>query len=340
MTMSHSSNAVVKHVQFTTLTMAAASMLLMTGRPAMATTVFSDTFGSGSTVNQAANTPTANSTTYEVASTKATTSSISAGDLKVGLAATSSGFVEVEALFTASPVTLSNPGDYVDFTLTFTDTTNILLTTKSNSSLTMGLFNAGGIAPLGGVLANSGLNATAGSPYATGGSQLWQGYTGRIIQSGTAQLLARPQQSGAGTTSANQDVLFNNVGGGAYNNPVGGTIKQLGSSVVALTNGGLYTAYLRLTYDGTNIQVTNALFSGGDTSGTQLFGLGGSTNSLFTTAFDGAAFGWRYSGSSGDPATVMDVNDITITSNVPEPSTVMLTLGGLVLLFRARRYRH
>jgi len=303
------------------------------------TTVLSDSF-STSTLNVAPSTPTASSTTYEVASTKNTAgSSIAAGDLHLTMASTSSGFVEAQALFASSPIVLANPGDFIDFTLVFTNTAGILLTSKSNSSLTMGLFDSGGVAPLAGVLTNAGLSATAGSPYATNGVQLWQGYVGRIIQSGTAQLLTRPQQNGAGTTSANQDLLFNNVGGGAFNNPTGGTIRQQGSSVVALTAGSVYTAYLRLTYDGTNISVTNALFSGGDMTGTQLFGLGGSTNSLFSPSFDGLAFGWRYSGSSGDPATIMDVNSIMVTTNVPEPSTIILVLGGLGALIGTRRFR-
>ena len=310
--------------------------LALFGSSVMAVTIFSDDF-SASTLNVTPGTPAANSTTYEVASTKNTSSSIAAGDLELMMASTSSGFIEAQALFASSPVVLSNPGDYVDFTMVFTNSGGILLSGKSNSSLTMGLFSAGGVAPLAGVLTNSGLTATAGSPYATGGAQLWQGYVGRIIQSGTAQLLERPPQNGSGTTSANQDLLFNNVGGGAFANPSVSAFKQQGSSVVALTSGSVYTAYLRLTYDGVNMNVTNALFAGANTSGTQLFGLGGSTNNA-TLSFDGLAFGWRYSGASGDPSSAMDVNSILVTTNViPEPSTVILVLLGLGFAVGARR---
>lgn len=317
-----------------------AGLGLVLGQPVLAdTTVFNDTFGDGSTLNQTPIVPTANATTYEIASTKDTVgSSISSGDFKLTMASTSSGFVEAQALFTTAPVSLVNVGDYVKLSLTFTNTSQIAGGTSS--FMYFGLYNSGGSYPLAGVLTNAGLSATAGSPYATGGAQLWQGYVSKLSYSGgsSASIVTRPQQNGAGTTSANQDLVANNVGGGAYNNPASTTNMSKSSTISLLTAGAQYTEEFKLTLSNAgSLQVISSFFDG---SGGLLYS---QTNTetganVFTTSFDGLAFGYRFNGTSA--ASTMDVNSITITTNVvPEPSTLTLAGLGIGLLLAAVRSR-
>ncbi len=294
-------------------------------RSARAVTVFSDDF-STSTLNVTSATPTASSTTYEIASTKATTSTIAPGHLSIGMASTSSGFVEAQALFAATPVTLATVGDYIEFTLTFTNTTQI--SGGTSSFIYIGLYNSGGSAPLPGVLTNSALTTASGSPYATGGVQLWQGYVAKpAYNTANGNIVTRPMQNGPGTTSANQDLVANNVGGGAYNNPAGVNLGSTLSSLT-LTAGAQYTVQLRLTLSGTgSLDITNLVYDG---AGNVVFNQGkvASGANFLTNSFDGLAFGWRFNGTAAPSA--IDVNSILVTTNViPEPSTSLLVIGGL-----------
>ena len=315
----------------------AASVLL--SQPVLAdVTVFSDTFESGSTLNQTQITPTANSTTYEIASTKTTSSSISPGHLSMGITPTTSGFIEAQALFATTPVILSSIGDYIDFSMTFTNTAQIY-GGSSSSHFYIGLYNSGGAAPLAGVLTNAGLSTTASSPYATGGAQLWQGYSGRVVYNSNSKISTRPMQNGTGTTSANQDLVADNVGGGAYNNPAGVNLGT-SSSTLTITAGAPYTVQFRLTLTAANtLDVTNLVY---DALGNVVFKQGKTATgaNYLTNSFDGLAFGYRYSGTSTN--TAIDVNSIIVTTNViPEPSTFALAgLGmGLALSVIRRRRR-
>jgi len=75
------------------------------------TAVFSDNFGNGSTFNGVSTpggTPTASSTSYDFSSSKTGVESLSSGNLTFGLSsATTSGFVEAQAVFTSTPVVLA-----------------------------------------------------------------------------------------------------------------------------------------------------------------------------------------------------------------------------------------
>jgi hypothetical protein len=317
------------------------------------TTVFSDNFGNGSTLNGASTpggTPLASSTSYDLASGKSTTAStIAANDFKFTMAGTSSGFTEAQALFSSTPISLLTVGDWIDVSMVFTNTAGILsgVNATANTTLNLGLFNSGGLAPVAGNLNNAGLNATAGSSFATGNTANWLGYSGKIVKgSGTAGIITRPLQNGAGTASANQDLLFNNAGGGAYNNPVGANVGTVSSSSTTLTAGSTYTLDFRITLTGANtLSISNALFSGVGTGGASVFSevaiASGAT--YLTNSFDGLALGWRYAGVSGDPATVMDISQITVNDliqPVPEPSTFALAgLGALGFAWTHRRQR-
>ncbi len=320
-----------------TITTAICALALSSGPVSAQTTVFSDQFTAGSTVNGTPGTPTATSTTYETAmgNTTGGSASISPNDFNITSANTSSGYNEMQAQFTATALTLVNPGDYVDFSITFVATSNILSSAVGvNSTLAIGLYNSGGVAPLQG---NTLLN---GSATPTGGAQNWVGYNGRMLQSGTAQLFSRTAQTS--TFSRNQDLLFNNASSSlTYNTPVGnvyGTKSSVGS---VLVNGSTYTMDYRLTLTGAGtIAGTNTLYSGAGTGGTNLFALGGTTNGTLSTTFDGLAFGYRVSAGSATQAS-LDINSILVTTNiVPEPSTVALVgagFGMMMMMIRRRR---
>src|SRR6185312_409561 len=89
--------------------LAAAGILGIASQSVLAqTTIFSDTFGNGSTVQTTATPPTANSTTYEWFQQGGTpaTPTIAASDLHLFGRTTASSLAEAQALFTTSPVTL------------------------------------------------------------------------------------------------------------------------------------------------------------------------------------------------------------------------------------------
>lgn len=254
---------------------------------ASATTVFSDTFNNGSVLNPTSPgsypAVTANSTGYEIASTKNSTGSanngISSGDLKYGYASTTSGFCEIQALFTNSPVALASTGDSIELTMTFTATSGILSTgSTSSAAIYWGMYNSGSpqSAPVSG-LNNSGLNGTANSPFATGGTQLWQGYV-ESQALGSEKINTRPQQNitnAASATSATQELLGSGASTGTYTNPAGANITPNGSTSLgaSLANGAgvQYTEdmLISLTGPGT-LSITTGLYSGVGTGGTQL----------------------------------------------------------------------
>ncbi len=303
------------------------------------TAVFTDVFGS-STTNQASvpsGTPTVSATSYDIASSKAATGGANGpycrpGNLRLSFnGATTSGFVEAQAIFAASPVSLVTVGDFINLTYTFTNTGGTLLAGSSTSYLLNGFFNSGGTIPLAGSLANSGLNATASSPYATGNCANWQGYVSRISNGGTSQAYTRPVQNGAGTTSANQDLVGNNSGGGTFINPSGIAFDLNETAPAVLASGATYTiSYTIALTDLGALTVTNNLYSGVGTGGTLVFSqtntAAGTTN--ITSAFDGFTIGVRHNTGSVNPT--MDISRIAITKNIsgsPGPSFTV-TGGG------------
>ncbi|MBU6309623.1 MAG: autotransporter-associated beta strand repeat-containing protein [Planctomycetes bacterium] len=294
--------------------------------------VFTDDFRHGSTTGTTSipgGTATQSFTSYDIASTKnATASTITSGTLRLTFAATTSGFGEMQAVFSSAPVRLTSLGDAINLQYTFVNTSNILSGTGATNGscyLWTGLYDTGTAAtpPLT-TLASSGLNATGTTGNVTGGVQAWQGYVQRIAGvGGTTQSLTRPAQSG--TTSANQDLVGNNVGGGAFNSPVGTTLTATGSTQglpSQLVVGGTYTMDYTLTLvDSSTLSVRSYLYDGSGTAGTVLVSQTrlASGTALLTTQFSGLAFGVRYSGSSAGPI-VMDVTSLSVkATNAPTP---------------------
>ena len=294
--------------------------------------VFTDNFLNGSTTGTTSipgGTPTASLTSYDIASTKnASASAITSGTLRLTFPATTSGFAEIQAVFSSSPVKLQSLGDQINFQYTFVNTSNVLSGTGATNGscyLWTGLYDTGTAAtpPLT-TLATSGLNSTGTTGNVTGGVQAWQGYVQRIAGvGGTTQSLTRPAQSG--TTSANQDLIGNNVGGGAYNSPTGTSLTATGSTqglASQLVVGGTYTMDYTLTLlDSSTMSVQSYLYDGSGTAGAVLVSqrrLASGTNML-ATQFGGLAVGVRYSGSSAGPIT-LDVTSLSIkATNAPTP---------------------
>ena len=308
------------------------------------TTIFDDTFGNSTMNDSSPASPTATSANYDIASGKnATSSSISAGDLKIAMASTSGSLVEAQALFTTTPVTLASTGDYIEFTATFKDTANIMLG-GTQGALWTGLFNSGGSSPLTG-LNNGGLNTASGSALATGGTANWQGYAAALTGgSGANTIATRPQQNGPGTASINQELLGNGiVSAASYDNPAGAKINSSSSTFGGLTTGSTYTIDLKITYtSGTtpSLSLDYDLYSGSSATGTAIDAEEATAigTNILTTTFDGFSLGERYSSSTA-AASSMDVSQILVTDQiaaVPEPGTFGLVVIG-ALTWACRR---
>ena len=319
-------------------TFAAASVWALFTQPASAQdpVVFTDNFSSGSTLNEASipgGTPTASSTSYDIVGNKGTTSagsSISANDLNLSLSASSSGYVEAQAIFTDTPLVLVNTGDYVDFTFEFKDTANMGNTNGPNT-LWIGLFNSGGVLPF------TNLQNVAGGTNEAGGVQDWTGYSSQLFAAGStsSKLIYRAAQ---GLAVGNQDLLGNDVAAGTYDDPKGVQLMNASTtSTLELTNGNLYTEDFRITLTAANqLTVTNTVYAGSGTGGTILFAQGGLSNNVPNTTFDSLAFGWINKDSL---VSTEDVSFVQITSNIPEPSTLALLGTGLALMIGSIRRR-
>jgi autotransporter-associated beta strand protein len=313
------------------------SVLLIAAVVTRADTFFTDDFSHGSTTNQLSipgGSPTASFTSYDFASSKNTTSSsIAPGLLSAHLTSgTTSGYWECQALFTTNPVALTAPGDYVDLTIVFTNSTGSLLTnTTSKSALWIGLYNSGGTPaalnpPVPGALANGGLNTASSSPYATGNCQLWQGYAAQI-RGAASPIITRPVQDGPNTSSANQELLGNGVSGGTFNNPGGTTVGSTTLPAMMLDTTTAYTLELQIMLDPAgsgSLIISNALYGGG----TLIMSNVATATTPLVSGFDGLAFGaFNSGGSTSDPHSNprMDVSLVRVTGHstaITNPPTI------------------
>lgn len=286
--------------------------------------VFSDNFSGGSTVpittapTNSYPSTTATSTGYAIAASKnqSPAPSIAAGHLIFGIATTGSGIEQAQALFTTTPITLVNTNDFIEFTITFVPTGIIGSTSSSSGEFDVGLFNSGHSAPHTDLSA-SGLGSSTVDP--TGGTQNWLGYTVRTLPTTSASKMdTRPAQSGA--TQASQELLTAGASGtSSYANPV--QVGSASSANIMFTDAQQYTDDLVITLTGTMQQsIVNKIYTGASASGTpistfsKVADVAASPTSTFSTStFDAMAFGWR---ETGNVASSMDVNSITVSTNV------------------------
>jgi hypothetical protein len=301
--------------------------------------VLSDNLAStSSTLNSSTNSPNATSTNYDIAANKGATSAFSSA-MKLNLPASTSAGAEAQALFTTSPIALTNVGtDEIELTVTFTAANNILSSsTSSTASLDLGLYNSGGTAPDNN-LQSSGLT-TAATNDATGGAQGWLGYVGAIYTTSAPKIFTRPAQPG--TSNVGQDLVLE---GQSYGYAGGVQLAGGSATVLAapLTNSSTsqYTEDLLISLSAASTYtVSEELYSGTSDTGTPIAGFTGASatgTSFLTSSFDGLAVGWRFAGTSA--ASEMDIDSITVSTTVPEPATLgTLTMVGLGLLHRRRR---
>jgi hypothetical protein len=272
--------------------------------------VFNDVFPASTVNSSSSASPTATATSYEVLSSKAwnPTPGITAGHLQFGIGSTSSGCIEVQALFTNPPVTLANVGDTLSLTVTFTNTSGLL---TQSGAMGFGLYNSGQNFPVPGGLNGTATSSSTGN--ATGNAQTWMGYVGQLAFTGSSsQILTRPPQTG--TANNNQDAMTTGSSA-SYSNPAGSTVGTASTAPsVTLVAGNPYTEFLTITLTATNtLAITNFLYSGVNTNGALLSQFGALTagGNYLTNSFDALAVGWRETGSQ---ATAIDINQITVNA--------------------------
>jgi hypothetical protein len=143
---------------------------------------------------------------------------------------------------------------------------------------------------------------------------MWLGYVAQIaFTNASSRIMTRPAQVTGTLQNNDQDVVTSGSGSSSYANPtavgIGGAAPGL-----ALTAGVGYTEVLTFTLTGANqIAITNSLYAGTDTNGPLLSQFGGvaSGSTFLTNSFDALAIGWR---ETGNQATTMDINKITVTT--------------------------
>ena len=305
--------------------------LLLAAAPltSMADTVlfnFNDNFSNGSTLTNATPAdPTATNTAYQIVSQKQwnptpTVPFLTTNDFKVGINGSTSGEFQIQALFATNAVALTQPGDYIQLTVVFTNTSGLL---TEAGQLGIGLYNSSQVKPLAG-----GMNGTASSSTlgVTGGVQNWLGYAAQVNYNGAAsRIMTRPAQSQ--TTGNNQDLITQGSSTASYTGEanVGSTVT---TPALVLTTNTPYTEILRITINGTSsLAITNFIYSGPDTNGTLLAQFGGiATNTTFIAGgFDGLAFGY-FARASASPNT-MDISSILVSGSVTvitQPPTITL----------------
>ncbi len=300
--------------------------------------VFNDTFSSStvSKISTPGGTPTASFTSYDFGAPKAISTLASVGTvitpgrLALGMLATSSAYIEGQAIFTAHPVTLAIPGDTIEVQSIFTATTN-LFTGVASDTMTLGLFNSGGSVPYTNLFNNGFVSTTTTA--ALGGVQNWLGYRSDLAYGGStagagisanSSTFSRPAQNQG--NNLNQ-VLIQTGSGGSLN---GVNLGQNANTIAPLTIGSQYTLDFKIALQ-TNgsLAITHTLYVGVGTGGTVL-----ATNNataaganILTTNFDALCLGGKRTGSV---VTTNYINQILVTftsSNQAGPYFNVLSSG-------------
>ena len=280
------------------------------------TNFFNDTFNNGSTINSATPAPPGpNFTSYEEISSKswAPTSTVSPNDLRFGIAATTSGTVEIQSLFASNAVTLVAPGtDYIQLTIVFTNTSGGLLTV-GQSYLGFGLYNTGNGTnyPFPGGL--NGTATTSSSTATTANAATWQGYFAQVAYSGSSSvILTRPVQNGPDNN--NQDLVTSGSGSESFSKPAGADVGSTVTSSLILGTNVPYTEVLTIMLNAPGSEaITNSLYAGSSATGTPLTQFGGvATNTtLISQAFNAMAMGWYQKVNTH--SNMVDIASITVS---------------------------
>ena len=276
--------------------------------------VFNDVFTNGSTVGLVSTpggTPTASSTSYDIATPKGIASldsigcGITNGQFNLAMIGTSSAVIEGSAIFTTHPVTLAIPGDTIDIQYIFTATTNLFTNPSFGSaSFALGLFNSGGNAPDTNMF-NNGLVSTT-TTEAIGHAQNWVGYRCNMVNTGAGATSSRPAQNQG--NNLNQALIGAFTGGANLGQNANGVIPSL-------TIGNQYTFDYKITLQ-TNgsLAMTNTFYVGVGTGGTVLATNNASASgaNILTTNFDALVVGGTRNSTTALPTTNY-INQIIVT---------------------------
>ena len=289
-------------------------------------TAFEDDFTGGSTVNSATPlAPTVTSTSYEIISSKTYTPNpptIDSG-LQFGIATTGGGGGEAQALFSATPVTFSTAGDYIQLTVTFTNISGLL---TQRGQFGIGMFNSSGFLPWSGGLNGTADNKSDHNEAAIGAAQNWVGYlalTDWTDDNKHSRIFTRLPQTGPDNWNRNQVTAvpgnLSSIYG--YSNPREAGVNS--SSAVpnlGMTEGAVYTDVLTLTLqeDG-SIQIINDIYED-NPAGTLLSTQTANTGTTpLTNSFDAFSIGFRSAGNTSP--TVIDISSIKVVKFIQSEAT-------------------
>lgn len=260
--------------------------------PGPATDVFNDTFTAGSTLNAAAPlaAPTATSASYIVISEKGKQGdAMNAGSLTFGQPKTSSAAAMIEALFTTTPVTLANNGEYIEITATFNGT-GPLLTAKNGSMIAIGLYDAQQVAPYPGGQYD---HAAGNAP--TGYAENWKGNYYNFSWIGATATQSGVYQRTGATVAQNQEVIYKNVSAAdvvpAGTAGIGSASASADSNL--LTASQPYTIVMRIMREtAATIQVDAYMYEAATATGTPIYARTHTGVAASSLKFDALAFGW------------------------------------------------
>lgn len=286
------------------------------------TTYFNDTFTNGSTVNT--NTllyPTTNAASYQVVSSVVwfPPATVTNNDLRYGIGSAGSGNIcEIQAVFTTNQVALSQPGDYIQLTIIYTNFSGLWAGGGSISAISTGLYNSGGVQPLAGGMGSASTNQE-GTLLTSGGAQGWQGYTVEVGNSGSSphyDIYARPAQA------ANEPYTQDVTSQGSSSKSFAGAVTINGGGLAAYppaTTNVCYTNILNITLlSPTSLAITNSLYN---YTGLVTITNGIATNSSFlVSSFDSLAMGF-YKKTDSSLSNVLDIASINVSGHTTVIST-------------------
>jgi hypothetical protein len=255
----------------------------------------------------------------------------------MSMAATTSGVIETQALFSSTPITLG-VGDFIEMKATFVNTAGI--NNSGSAQLAFGMFNSGGSAPKNN-LSTSGLTSSL-STDASGGAADWKGYSVQLfVTSGSnARFLSRANQTAGDNT--NQDALTSNASAStSYHNPAGTSLASLGAADVTLTAGATYTEDLKYTLTGSGTYSLSSVLTDATNTAVSTFNVASVSPANLITSFDSLAIGWR---ETANVVSTMDISSIIISTSVsavPEVSAFFMVglVGAGWLTIRSIRTR-
>ena len=323
-------------------------------------TAFSTDF-STSTLHNAATPITSTSTSWWVLSSKNNATPSNLGDdattvdvvetrpftLKFN-GTTGSSIVEGAARFSATPLSLATPGNYLRLTAT--------LSGKNLRILAFGFYNSGGSnpfplwgSPAADIIGTGGTNTAAVGI----GTQGWIGYRASIqATSSSGDIGTRPAQTLATTNRGNELLMPPGSTGSAHADPAGvqiGTLPGFPASVT-LADSTAYTLVYTITRSGSDqYTIDYKIFNGSTATGTPLYSTGGTTTaatalpSAMTSSFDAVAIGFRNMDTTSIPEMTVTSLKVdyatTVTPAAPlftaQPSSQTIATGSSLTLSAA-----